>query len=58
MRQVHEGLESKYFTQPEGVTTATVCRCSGKLATEECKMWSTHTIIYYTVMEINYYYMQ
>ena len=37
MRQVHEGLESKYFTQPEGVTTATVCRCSGKLATEECK---------------------
>lgn len=39
MRPIHNGLTSKYFssTRPEGVVTATVCKCSGLLATEECQ---------------------
>ncbi len=38
MTTVHTGKESKYFssTRPNGVTTASICKCSGKLATEEC----------------------
>ena len=39
MTEVHKGLASKYFsaTRPDGVVTATVCKCSGLLPTEECK---------------------
>ena len=37
MKPVHQDLPNKSFTMPEGVTTATVCKCSGKLATEDCK---------------------
>lgn len=32
MSRLHEGLEYREFQQPEGLTTATVCRKSGKLA--------------------------
>lgn len=32
MGRVHEGLEYKSFITPEGITTATVCKKSGKLA--------------------------
>lgn len=39
MEQIHEGLQSAKFsdTKPSNVTTATICKCSGKLATEACK---------------------
>ena len=32
MSRIHEDLEYKQFTQPEGIVTATVCSKSGKLA--------------------------
>ena len=32
MGRIHEGLEYKSFNRPEGITTATVCNKSGKLA--------------------------
>ena len=32
MSRLHEGLEYRDFQQPEGLTTSTVCRKSGKLA--------------------------
>lgn len=32
MGRIHENLEHKEFTQPEGILTAAVCRKSGKLA--------------------------
>lgn len=32
MSRIHEGLEYRSFTTPEGITTATVCNKSGKLA--------------------------
>lgn len=34
MSRIHEGLEAKSFTMPEGITSATVCKKSGKLAVE------------------------
>ena len=34
MSRVHEGMEYKDFTKPDGLTTATICRKSGKLAAE------------------------
>ena len=39
MTEVHKGLASKYFssTRPSGVVTATVCKSSGLIPTEECK---------------------
>lgn len=38
MEQIHEGLEGKTFadTRPSNVTTAQVCKASGKLATDAC----------------------
>lgn len=40
MTEVHKGLESKYFssTRPEGVVAVTVCKSSGLIPTEECKI--------------------
>ncbi len=39
MRQAHSGLKGKTFAEdrPDGVVTATVCRDSGLLATDNCK---------------------
>ena len=39
MKQAHKGLQGKTFaqTRPDNVVTATVCKSSGLLATEECK---------------------
>ena len=39
MEQIHTGLPKARFsdTRPNNVTTATICKCSGKLATEVCK---------------------
>lgn len=34
MARLHEGLEYREFTRPEGLTAATVCRKSGKLAVD------------------------
>ena len=40
MRPIHNTLSSKYFkdSKPEGVVYATICRDSGLLATENCKL--------------------
>jgi penicillin-binding protein 1A len=37
MTKVHAGKEKQSWNQPSGITTAVVCRTSGKLATEECR---------------------
>ena len=37
MTKVHSGKSKQSWNQPSGITTATVCRTSGKLATEECR---------------------
>ncbi len=37
MSRVHEGKEYKSFTMPEGITTATVCKRTGGLATDICR---------------------
>ena len=39
MKQAHKGLEGKTFaqTKPSNVETATICKSSGLLATENCK---------------------
>lgn len=39
MSPIHKGLTSKYFssTRPDGVVTATVCKVSGLIPTEDCK---------------------
>ncbi|MBO5278594.1 MAG: transglycosylase domain-containing protein [Lachnospiraceae bacterium] len=34
MTRIHENLEAKSFTQPEGLEKATICKKSGKLAVE------------------------
>ncbi|MCI5622069.1 MAG: penicillin-binding protein [Lachnospiraceae bacterium] len=34
MSRIHEGLEAQSFTMPSGITSATVCKKSGKLAVE------------------------
>ena len=36
MKKVHTGLEGSTFTQPANVVSATVCRTSGRLATDKC----------------------
>ena len=36
MSQVHEGLENKDFTQPDGLVTVQICRDSGLRASEAC----------------------
>ena len=37
MSRLHEGKEYKSFTMPEGITTATVCKKTGGLATDICR---------------------
>lgn len=36
MDKVHDGLANKAISQPSGVTTASICSVSGKLATDAC----------------------
>jgi penicillin-binding protein 1A len=37
MDKVHTGLTKKKISEPSGVTTASICSVSGKLATDACK---------------------
>lgn len=37
MSKAHSGLENKSWNKPSGITTATICKTSGLLATEECR---------------------
>ncbi len=37
MGRLHEGKEYRSFTEPEGITTATVCKRTGGLATDICR---------------------
>jgi len=36
MTSIHKGLEGSKFSKPENVVSATVCRTSGRLATDKC----------------------
>lgn len=36
MRSVHKDLARAYFEKPDGIVSATICRDSGKVATESC----------------------
>lgn len=36
MQKVHSGKESSRFNKPSGIVTATICRASGKRATDKC----------------------
>ena len=36
MTQIHKGLDNSSFEKPESVVSATVCRTSGRLATDRC----------------------
>ena len=38
MEQVHKDLSAKKFAEPDGLTTVTVCKDSGLLATSYCEM--------------------
>ena len=51
MRPVHKDLESKRFTRPDGVVTATICRDSGKTATDSCTRKETAYFVRGTVPE-------
>ena len=46
MTPVHAGLEKKGWDRPSGITTATICKCSGLLATDECKNDSRGNRVY------------
>lgn len=51
MRPVHKDLESKRFSKPDGIVTATICRDSGKVATESCTRKETAYFVKGTVPE-------
>lgn len=36
MKDVHKGLQGKKFVEPSGIVRATICKASGKLATDSC----------------------
>lgn len=36
MQKVHSGKESSRFNKPSGIVTATICKASGKRATDKC----------------------
>ena len=36
MKEIHKGKENSSFARPEGVVSATICRTSGRLATDRC----------------------
>lgn len=44
MSNIHQGLESSRFKAPSNIVTATICRDSGKLASETCT--NTYTEIF------------
>ncbi len=37
MKSVHQDKETKEFTRPDNIVSATICKDSGKVATEKCK---------------------
>ncbi len=37
MKNIHKDLEAKKFEQPEGIKTLSICKATGKRATENCK---------------------
>lgn len=36
MKKIHQNVQPKYFTRPSGIISATICKDSGKCATETC----------------------
>ncbi len=51
MAKVHEGLEVKDITMPSGIVKATICKDSGKLATDLCKNDSRGNRVYEELFE-------
>ncbi len=49
MKDVHKDLAKKRFTKPSNIVTATICRQSGKVATNECKNTYTEYFVSGTV---------
>ncbi len=45
MKAIHKGLDGKKFEQPDGITTATICKESGDLATDKCSKTYTEVFI-------------
>ena len=37
MKSIHKDLETKSFNKPDGIETVTICRATGKKATDKCK---------------------
>lgn len=52
MKNVHKELTKKRFEKPDGVVTATVCKDSGKIATQECKKTYTEYFTKGTVPKV------
>ena len=44
MKKVHKGLKSADFKRPSGITSAKICKLTGKVATDKCT--STYTEIF------------
>lgn len=44
MKKVHKGLKSANFEKPSGITSAKICKLTGKVATDKCT--STYTEIF------------
>lgn len=44
MKKVHKGLKSANFKRPSGITSAKICKLTGKVATDKCT--STYTEIF------------
>lgn len=44
MKNIHNGLEAKSFTEPDGIVRATICKATGRVATSACS--ATYTEVF------------
>ena len=49
MKKVHSGMEGSKFDKPEGIVSATICKDSGKRATDKCTNTTTEIFVEGTV---------
>lgn len=49
MRAVHKGLKKASFEKPEGISSAKICKITGKVATEKCEKTYTEVFVKGTV---------
>lgn len=52
MKKVHSGMEGSKFYKPEGIVSATVCKDSGKRATDKCTNTTTEIFVEGTVPDL------